>query len=78
MVAVANPTALEDVLLVQTPTALALLRQLGALMFLPADAAAALLLVETHTADARLHRETDTKHPEAATATVPDLALRFL
>ena len=78
MAAVASPTAQADGLLAQTPTALALLRQLGALMFLPADAAAALLLVETHTADARLHRETDTKHPEAATATVPDLALRFL
>lgn len=78
MVAVVSPTALEDARLAQTPTALALLRQPAAPMFLPVDAAAALLLVETPTADARLPRETDTKHPEAATATVPDLALRFL
>jgi len=77
MVAVASPTALEDALLVQTPTALDLLRQPVAPMFLPADAAAALLLVETPTADARLRRETGTKLPEAATATGPDLALRF-
>ena len=78
MVAVVSPTALEDARLAQTPTALALLRQLAAPMFLPVDAAVALLLVETPTADARLRRETGTKHPEAATATVPDLALRFL
>jgi hypothetical protein len=77
MAAVASRTALEDALLAQTPTALVPLRQPAAPMFLPADAAAALLLVETPTADARLHRETGTKHPEAATATVPDLALRF-
>jgi hypothetical protein len=77
MVAVANRTALEDALLAQIPTALVPLRQPAAPMFLPADAAAVLLLVEIHTADARLHRETGTKHLEAATATVPDLALRF-
>lgn len=74
----ASRTALEDALLVQTPTALAHLRQLAALMFLPADAAAVLLLVEIPTADARPPRERGTKHPEAATATVPALALRFL
>ena len=78
MVAVASPTVLEAALLVQTPTALAPLRQLVALTFLPADAAAALLFVETPTVDAHLRRETGTKHPEASTATVPDLALRFL
>lgn len=78
MVAVASRTAPEGALLVQTPTALAHLHQLAALMFLPADVAAALLLVETPTADAHLRRERGTKHPEAATATVPDLALRFL
>lgn len=78
MVAVASPTVLEAALLVRTPTALAPLRQLVALMFLPADAAAALLFVGTPTADARLRRETGTKHPEAATATARDLALRFL
>ena len=78
MVAVASRTALEDALLAQTPTALAPRHQHVAPMFLPAGAAAALLLVETPTADAHLHRETDTKHPGAATATAPDLALRFL
>jgi hypothetical protein len=78
MAAVASRTALEDALLAQTPTALVPLRQPAAPMFLPADAAAVLLLVEIPTADARLHQETGTKHPEAATATVPDLALRFL
>lgn len=74
----ASRTALEDALLAQTRTALDLLHQPAAPTFLPADVVAALLLVETPTADARLHRETGTKHPEAATATVLDLALRFL
>ena len=77
MVAVASRTALEDALLVQTPTALAPHRRPDVPMCLPVDVVAALLLVETPTADARLRRETGTKLPEAATATGPDLALRF-
>jgi len=78
MVAVASRTVLEDALHVQTPTALAPRRRPDVPMCLPVGVVAALLLVETPTADARPHRETGTKHPEAATATVPDLALRFL
>lgn len=78
MEAVASPTAPEAALLVQTPTALALRRQLAVHTCLLVDVAAALLLVETPTADARHHPERGTKHPEAATATEPDLALPLL
>jgi len=78
MVAVASPTALEAALLAQTPTVLALRHQLVVPTCLPVDVAAALLLVETPTADAHLHLERGTRHPEAATATVLDLALRLL
>jgi hypothetical protein len=78
MVAVVSRTALEDALLAQTPTVLALRRQLDVPMCPRADVAAALLLVETPTADAHHHRERGTKHPEAATATVLGLALRLL
>ena len=78
MVAVASRTAPEDALLVQTPTAHALRHRLVVPMCLLVDAAAALPLAETPTADARLHPERDTKHLEAATATEPDLALRLL
>jgi hypothetical protein len=78
MVAVASPIAPEAALLAQTPTALAPLHQLVVPTCLPVDVVAALLLVETPTADAHLHHETGTRHPEAATATVPDLALRLL
>ena len=78
MVAVASRTALEDALHVQTPTALAPRRRPDVPMCLPVDVVAALLLVETPTADVHLRQETGIKHPEAATATVLDLALRFL
>lgn len=77
MVAVANRTALEDALLVQTPTALALRRPHAAPTYLLADAAVAHRLVEIPTADAHLRPETDTRHPEAATATELDLAPRL-
>jgi len=78
MVAVASRTARVDALLAQIPTALAPLHQLDVLTCPLVDVAVALLLVETPTADAPHRPETGIKHLEAATATVPDLALRLL
>lgn len=75
--AVVNLTALEDALLVQTPTAPALHLQLVAPMCPLVGAAAALHRAETPTADAHPRPETDTKHPEA-TATGLDLVPRLL
>jgi hypothetical protein len=79
MAAVASRTAQEDALLAQTPTALAPHHLLVAPMCPLVDAAAALLLLAAIlTADVHLRPETGTKHPEAATAIEPDLALRLL
>ena len=77
MAAVVNRTALEDVRLAQTPTALALRHQLAVPTFPLVDAVVALRRAEIPTADAHLRRETDTKHPEAI-ATGPDLARPLL
>lgn len=77
MVAVVNLTALEDALLAQTPIAPALHLQLAVPTCPLAGAVAALHRAETPTADAHLRPETDIRHPEAATATGPDLALRL-
>jgi hypothetical protein len=78
MAAVASRTAQEDALLAQTPTVPAPRHLLAVLMCPLVDAAAALLFAEIPTADVHLRPETGIRHPEAATATEPDLALRLL